>query len=177
MLVIHPYDPTTEFLRAIYENMDGVTCLRGKESRKIVASILYHLPPGETILLLGHGSGDGLFRKEEDGYRCYIGRSMAYSLKRHPVIGIWCHANAFAEMVGLHGLFTGMIISEMQEAIAYGVNTTEEELAKENERLAENFRRALGESGSCPQMRARVMAQEETSTELTHFNYNSIYCR
>ncbi len=178
MLVIHPYDPTTEFLRAIYENMDGVTCLRGEESRKAVAGILYHLPPGETILLLGHGSCDGLFRKEEDGYRCYIGRSMAYSLKRHPVIGIWCHANAFAEAVGLHGLFTGMIISEMQEAIDYGVKTTEEEIARENSHLAESLQKALSEGRPFLQMRNRLVdLLGEPWTELTRFNFKSIYIR
>ena len=177
MLVVHPYDPTTDFLRVIYENVEGVTCLRGEESRTALASILYHLPPGETILMLGHGSGDGLFRKEVDGYGLYIGKSMAYSLKRHPVIGIWCHANAFAESTGLHGLFTGMIISEMQEAVEYGVSTTEEELARENARLAESFRQAIREGGTFQQMLERVMEQARATTELTRFNYHSIYCR
>ena len=45
---------------------------------------------------------------------------MAYCLRRHPVIGIWCHANLFAERFRLHDLFSGMVISEMEEAHAYG---------------------------------------------------------
>ena len=118
------------------------------------------------------------YQKKADGYRRYIGRSMAYSLKRHPVIGIWCHANAFAEMVGLHGLFTGMIISEMQEAIAYGVNTTAEELARENAHLAESLQVVIAEGGPFLQMRNRLVdLLGKPWTELTRFNYKSIYIR
>lgn len=175
MLVIHPKDRSTDFLSAIYENAEGVTCLRGEESRKSLTSILYHRPAGETFLLLGHGSPDGLFRKEEDGYHCYVGRSMAYCLRRHPVIGIWCHANLFAETTRLHGLFTGMVVSEMEEAIQYEVKTTEEELERENLRFAENLRRVLDEGGTFKDMRESLMRSWRPDSELTSFNYSSIY--
>lgn len=33
---------------------------------------------------------------------------------------------------GLHGLFTGMIVSELSEALLYQVETTQEELDREN---------------------------------------------
>ena len=177
MLVIHPEDRSTEFLRVIYEGAEGVTCLRGKESRKALEKTLFHLKPGETILLLGHGSAEGLFRKEETGYVPYVGRSMAYSLRRHPIIGIWCHANLFAESLRLHGLFTGMVISEMEEARLYGVETTEEELFRENARLAEAFRRVIWEGGSFEKMREALMLSARPDTALTRFNYNSIYAR
>ena len=177
MLVIHPKDSSTEFLCTIYEGAEGVTCLRGNETRKNLGDILYHRPAGETFLLLGHGSPDGLFRKEADGYRCYVGRSMAFSLKKHPVIGIWCHADLFAEAMGLHGLFTGMIISEMEEAALYGVKTTEEEIELENRRLAMNIRRVLDEGGTSRVMREKLMILGNPNSELTHFNYNSIYVK
>ena len=175
MLVIHPKDSSTDFLSALYENAEGVTCLRGEDSRKALTKILYHRPEGETFLLIGHGSPDGLFRKEEDGYHCYVGRSMAYCLKRHPVIGVWCNANLFAEATGLHGLFTGMVISEMEEALQYEVRTTEEELERENAALAENYRRVLDEGGCFREMRDKLMRLGDHDSELTRFNYNSIY--
>lgn len=128
--------------------------------------------------MLGHGSGDGLFRREGEGYGLYIGKSMAYTLKRHPVIGIWCHAQTFAESVGLHGLFTGMIVSEMPEAVEYGIKTTEEELSMENAHLAESFRQVLAEGRPFFQMRNRLVdLLGEPRTELTRFNYNSIYLK
>lgn len=175
MLVIHPEDSSTDFLSALYENVEGVTCLRGDESRKTLTKILYHRPAGETFLLLGHGNRDGLFRKEDDGYHCYVGRSMAYCLKRHPVIGVWCHANLFAEAVSLHGLFTGMVVSEMEEARQYCVKTTEDELERENLRYAENLRRVLDEGGTFGEMKERMMRLGNPDSELTHFNYGSIY--
>lgn len=176
MLVIHPQDRSTEFLRTLYKDIEGVTILRGEQSRKELSSILYHRPPGELFLLLGHGSGDGLFRKEGNDYRCYVGRSMAYCLKRHPLVGIWCHANRFAEGAHLHGFFSGMIISEMKEAQEYGVRTTEEELERENTRLAESLRQLLYVHNSFEEMREQITAMQGSVTELTQFNYHSFYC-
>ena len=75
MLVIHPSDQTTEFLRPLYEGREDVRLLSGKESRKELGSILFHLRPGERVMLLGHGIDAGLFRLEEGGeYRLYVGR-------------------------------------------------------------------------------------------------------
>lgn len=176
MLVIHPQDPTTDFLSAIYDGKKNVTLLRGTESQKEVSSLIYHLPAGETILLLGHGSDAGLFKKEEDGFSLYIGRSMAFNLRRHPVIGIWCHANVFASQNRLHGLFSGMIISEMEEAEMYDVKTTETELAAENVRFAANIRHALDKCRTFETMRKNLILHGESANGLSRFNYNSFYC-
>ena len=56
MLVIHPSDRTTDFLRTLYEGREDVRLLTGKESRKELGSILFHLRPGERVMLLGHGT-------------------------------------------------------------------------------------------------------------------------
>lgn len=56
MLVIHPSDRTTDFLRTLYEGREDVRLLTGKESRKELGSILFHLRPGERAMLLGHGT-------------------------------------------------------------------------------------------------------------------------
>ena len=47
MLVIHPSDRTTDFLRTLYEEREDVRLLTGKESRKELGSILFQLRPGE----------------------------------------------------------------------------------------------------------------------------------
>ena len=97
MLVIHPSDRSTDFLRTLYEGREDVRLLSGKESRKELGSILFHLRPGERVMLLGHGTDAGLFRLEEDGeYRLYVGHSMAYALRKHPASGILCYAELFA---------------------------------------------------------------------------------
>ena len=176
MTVIHPTDNTTEFLSTIYEGWEGAVCYRGEQSRKQMTSILYHLPQRETIMMLGHGTDKGLFRLEDGEYCCYIGQAMAHSLRRHPVIGIWCHANLFAEAEGLHGFFTGMFISEKHEAEEYGVNTTQEELDMENARFATNLRKALSEEVPLDRLKDRLLELGAPDSDLTRFNYGSMYC-
>lgn len=175
MLVIHPADSTTKPLQLLYESRRDVTCLNGEESRNKVADILYHRPKQELLMLLGHGNPEGLYRLEEGEYKCYIGRSMAYSLRRHFVIGIFCHANLFAEQLNLHGIFSGMVISELEEAELYGVSTTKEELAIENLLYASNLRTIL-DSG-CPYKDIPAMLIEKIGDgpEVRRFNYERLF--
>lgn len=175
MLIIHPTDDSTDFLRVLYEGRDGIRCLCGDESRKQLNRILFHLAPGEPIMMLGHGTDAGLFRLEEGAYRCYIGRSMAYSIRKHPIIGIWCHANLFAEQFGLHGLFSGMIISDLQEAREYGVPATEEELHQENRLLAATLAGLLKAAVPYPEIPARMREAVGDGPAVRRFNYTSFY--
>lgn len=175
MLVIHPKDETTDFLRTLYEGMEGVELHTGEESRNRLASRLYHLPAGEPVMLLGHGNPDGLYRREGDEYRCYVGQSMGHFLRRHPVIGIWCHSLLFARKNGLHGLFSGMIISEMDEAREYQLLTTAEEIEAENERFASTLRLLL-ETGI--RMELIPLFMEDAAgggSDLREFNYKSLF--
>ena len=56
MLVIHPSDKTTDFLRPLYADRKEVKCVTGRESRNELGSLIYHLRPGEPVMLLGHGN-------------------------------------------------------------------------------------------------------------------------
>ena len=177
MLVIHPSDKTTDFLRPLYADRKEVKCVTGRESRNELGSLIYHLRPGEPVMLLGHGNESGLFRLEEDGeYHLYVGHAMSYALRRHPVIGIWCHADRFARKEHLHGLFSGMIVSEMKEAQEYGIACSQEELDRENVNLAVRLRALLDEDVPFPQMPARLAAMDTARTQLTRFNYDNLYC-
>ena len=177
MLVIHPSDRTTDFLRTLYEGREDVRLLTGKETRKELGSILFHLRPGERVRLLGHGTDAGLFRLEEDGeYRLYVGHTMAYALRKHPVIGIWCHADLFARKELLHGLFSGMIVSEMPEAQKYGIACTQEELDRENVNLAERLRALFDHDVPFQEIPSRLAEMDTARTQLTRFNYNNFYC-
>ena len=128
MLVIHPTDRTTKMLSILYEGL-GARLIETGCSNKEMGYLLRHTSPSERIMLLGHGSDKGLFfRKndEEEGFDgIIVGHPQAYYLRKHcgGIIGIWCHDMEFAKKEGLHGLFSGMIISEMSEAEEYGVAT------------------------------------------------------
>ena len=177
MLVIHPSDRSTDFLRTLYEGREDVRLLTGGESRKELGSIFFHLRPGERVMLLGHGTDAGLFRLEEDGeYRLYVGHSMVYALRKLPVIGIWCHADLFARKEHLHGLFSGMIVSEMNEAQEYNIVCSQEDLDCENSNLAERLRALFDEDVPYQQIPSRLVAMNAARTQLTLFNYNNFFC-
>lgn len=177
MLVVHPQDPTTAMLRALYENT-GAKTLDQNTTSEGIKHALNHVSRSERVLLLGHGSDQGLFAKTQENLkendRIIVGKPHAYYLRRHGanIVGMWCHANLFAQQYGLHGLFTGMIVSEMGEAEEYGIRTTQEELDRENAKIAQRLRLLLDDEETMlcdiPQ---KMQAWDDAHTFLTEFNY------
>ena len=137
MLVIHPTDRTTEMLSILYEGL-GARVIESYRSNKEIRYQLRHTSLSERIMLLGHGSDKGLFFRKNDKEEGFdgiiVGHPLAYCLRKHcgGIIGIWCHAVEFAKKEGLHGLFSGMIISEMSEAEENGVDTDKESMDRTN---------------------------------------------
>lgn len=174
MLVIHPTDPTTAFLSVLYEGLEDIRVLHGTESRNQLNDILFHLRPGETVMLLGHGSDAGLFRLEKGLYTLYVGRSMAYCLRKHPVIGVFCHSRGFAEQLRLHGLFTGMIVSEPAEARMYDIRTTEAELERENRLFASTLDGFLRAGLPFSEIPAKMRGAIGDGPEVRAYNYRSV---
>ena len=101
---------------------------------------------------------------------------MAYALRKHPVIGIWCHADLFARKEHLHGLFSGMIVSEMKEAQEYGISCSQEDLDRENANLAERLRVLFDHDVPFQEIPSRLAEMDTARTQLTRFNYNNFYC-
>lgn len=153
MLVIHPHDRTTAFLSLLYEGTD-FRALDQSASSKAIQHALHHTPQSERIMLLGHGSEEGLFSREDDTApdfdRIIVGHPHAHNLRRHGgnIIGIWCNAVDFARRKGLHGLFSGMIISDINEAQQYGIITLQQHIDEANERLCTRLRALLDQE--CP---------------------------
>lgn len=180
MVVIHPKDRTTGMLTMLYEGLEH-TRVDQSYSKKDICHILNHIPCGERILLLGHGSDKGLFSREDDSRddfdRLIVCHPHAYYLRKHGcnIVAIWCNANLFAEKEKLHGLFTGMIITEMGEALLYGINTSQEELDKENIKLAERLRSLLDKDVPLPDIPSRILAMDDVHSQLTDFNYRNFH--
>ena len=127
-------------------------------------------------MMSGHGTDAGLFRLEEDGeYRLYVGHNMAYALRKHPVIGIWCHADQFARKEHLHGLFSGMIVSEMKEAQEYGIACSQEDLDRENANLAGHLKAVFDEDVPFHEIPKLIAEMDTTQSQLTAYNHNSFY--
>ena len=127
MLVIHPKDKTTAMLSALYDGLE-VQVVADYHTTKEIGRLLHHVSTQELIMLLGHGSDKGLFFRADDSKdefdKIIVGHSHAYHLRKHGgnIVAIWCNADQFARVEGLHGLFTRMIVSELNEALLYYKN-------------------------------------------------------
>lgn len=180
MLVIHPKDRTTAMLTALYEGTEAQV-VRDERSSGEVGHLLHHVSTQERILLLGHGSDKGLFFRRDDsreGFdRIIVGHPHAYYLRRHGgnLVGIWCHACLFAQTEGLHGLFSGMIVSEPDEARMYHVETTPQELERENVKLARRLRTLLDAGIPLNEIPQRLPALDDVRSPLTTFNYGNFH--
>lgn len=180
MVVIQPKDKTTSMLSILYEGIEH-TLIDQSYSKNEISHILNHVPCHELILLLGHGSDLGLFSRNDDRFdvfdRLIVYQPHAYYLRKHGcnIVGIWCNANLFAEKERLHGLFTGMIVTEMSETSLYGINTSQEELDKENVKLAKRLRSLLDENVPLQDIPSRILALDDVHSQLTDFNYRNFY--
>ena len=175
MTVIHANDPTTQFLSVLYDTREDLISHVTETSTN--SDVIRAIRASDTIAMLGHGNEYGLFSKPSKNgkyERFMITDRHVQFLRDKTCIGIWCYANQFAERYGLHGLFSGMIISELQEAIELGIPATEEEIYKERERFALRLKNCI-EAYSLEEIPARMKSLDDTQSELTRFNYSNLY--
>ena len=175
MTVIHANDPTTSFLSPLYEQREDMTVHITESSTN--GAIQRALLGDDTIMMLGHGNQYGLFSMPDKSgkyNRFLITDKHVQFLRTKTCIGIWCHANLFAEQYGLHGLFSGMIISELQEAIDYNIITTKEEIEHEMEKFTLRLKECIHRFG-LKETPDRIKELDDVKSELTSFNYNNLY--
>jgi hypothetical protein len=159
-LIIHPKDYTTRFLSQIYAPLSNKTVIDGgvtkSELRKLIE---IH----DKVIMLGHGTPNDLMSVGQfpEAEFCIIDDSMVDALmNKTNNIYIWCHADQFVQRHGLTGLCSGMLISEVGEAICYGFDEIDWDLIDEsnngfgsilgkyiNEPLPVFFRRLMFEYG------------------------------
>lgn len=168
-------------LAALYEGVEGVNVLDQSRSSKEICHVLHHTPQHERIMLLGHGADSGLFSRKTDEQkefdRIIVSHTHAYYLRKHGsnIVAVWCNADLFARKERLHGLFSGMIISELSEAEIYGVATTQQELDVENEKLATRLRSLLDENTPLSLIPRLMLELDDAHTPLTTFNYRNFH--
>ena len=177
MTVVHSSDPTTQVLTLLYESRKDVACRITEASGN--GAVVRALREAECVMMLGHGNPYGLFSSpEKDGkYRRFLvtDRHVQF-LRNKTCIGIWCYANEFARRYGLRGLFSGMIISELQEAIDLGIPATKEEIDREMEKFTQRLRWCI-ETMELREVPARMAELDDVHSALTTFNYSNLfYC-
>ncbi len=145
-LVIHPFDVTTGFLSVIYEDKRDWTVIDTNVSAKFLKE---QIKNHNRIIMLGHGSEDGLY-----GFnRMIIDSTFVYLLKEKQCICIWCNANVFVEKYGLKGFYTGMIISEYEEALIYCVQGDHQQIYNSNVLFADAVKKSIDEANILDSMK------------------------
>ena len=129
-LIIHPKDKTTVFLEPIYEKIDNKTVIQKNSSfEEIINLIETH----DRIMMMGHGSPDGLFSigNFNEGY--VIDKNIVHFLKKKKeCFYLWCNADKFVEKYQLNGFYSGMFISEVNEASFCNINTNQKLVDESN---------------------------------------------
>lgn len=75
----------------------------------------------DTLILCGHGTTQGLLHPNLNSGQYIIHENNVHLIHARNVIGSWCYAADFAETHHLHGFFTGMFISNENEAARHGI--------------------------------------------------------
>ena len=124
-LIIHPKDKSTTFLEQIYFNRENVLVVSGNVTKP---ALLKMVQQHDRIIMMGHGSPDGLLAmnqfKTDSTY--IVDKSFSNVLSKKNAIYIWCHANEFVNKYHLKGFYTGMFISEVDEAYYCGLPGTKQ---------------------------------------------------
>ena len=167
-LVIHPKDYTTEFLSEIY-NGKGWTVISDNVSHsKLKKTIKDH----DRIIMLGHGTENGLIGHG----RFIIDSTLVYLLRDKPEsIYIWCNADVFVKKYDLKGFYTGMIISEIEEALLYCVNfKSSSEIEGSNILFAKTVKDAVDMSPGdmCTHVKSNYVSEDSA---VVWFNNENIY--
>ncbi len=165
-LVIHPKDPSTDFLCEIYRDRGFTEIKEGFEADKLKTLIHEH----QRIVLLGHGYHNGLLNY----YETIIDDSFATLLAEKEVVGIWCYAKAFFERHQLGGFHTDMFISEPDEATIMGISATKKSIDISNRVFAKAVRKHLFR----PDCYNRIIQYyKRLSSPVAQFNQERLYYR
>lgn len=168
------FDGSINFLNILIEPSNSSIYNRNHSSSNIINGI----KSANIVYLLGHGTDYGLLSRpniEKDFDRFLIEGKHVQFLKDKTCIGIFCFANKFALKYKLHGLFSGMIISEVEEANDYIQYFPEnEEVSKCNEQFVSSLKYCL-DNYSLKDIPEKMKERCPNDNPINLYNFNSIY--
>lgn len=181
-LVIHPKDPSTDFCCPIYADLDATVVRENKTDAELRDLIDAH----ERVILVGHGSPGGLADmcdavQEVSPLNPFIITREHAKLLRQKAdnsMYVWCNADQFVQMERLHGFYSGMFISEVDEAAEEGVDATQSEVDISNTTFVECLRACATKTAT--EMRDELMggtyAELAKTNAVAAFNLQRLYC-
>jgi hypothetical protein len=176
-LIIHPDDRSTDFLKPIYGNITNPTLITGGVTREEIHELIRS---HDRIMMMGHGSPWGLFSvskfKVLDSY-IISNEEVHLLLQKKNNVFIWCNADKFVNRHELKGLYSGMFISEVGEALYCGLPGTLQETVNESN---DSFADMLGKVIDEPLYKAyrdikqqyKILAE---SNPVAKYNYERLY--
>lgn len=178
VLVIHPSDRTTDFLKPIYDKIPYKTVITGGVTpEQLSEEIKNH----DRIFMMGHGCPYGLFaigRFPNSVGGLVINHTHVPLLMEKECAFIWCNADQFVNHYGLKGFYSGMFISEVGEAVYCGFPDTKQgEVTESNN----TFAKILGghSNKSLENMYEETRKGYEVlshTSNVAKYNYDRLYC-
>jgi len=170
ILVIHPADPSTDFLSIIYKDINA-TVIRQPISKSSLKKLMVD---ADKIIMLGHGTGAGMGFVERGYITPIIDSSLVYILReKKDSVFIWCHADEFVKKYELSGFSTGMFISELEESYLYNVKATSDEIYQSNDRFARVVRNYIHKDTK--ELQTIVKEDYDIDSDVAKYNNERIY--
>ncbi len=170
-------DTDTLVLKNIWEGIPNVNVVEindhnGSFKRKVDTAMLAEK---DTLILCGHGFPSGLMSPQFYGDRLVVSERNSRFIKAKRVIGIWCHASAFARSEGLHGFFSSMFISNKNEALMHNCTKSDGTIITREEVLfAKRLNELIKSDIPMSEWKCRLIEQANMNIDVTRFNYNGL---
>ena len=137
ILVVHPYDESTNTLERVYSGKP-VDVLHRRDLTRTEVEAAIEAGNYDRVVLMGHGTPEGLCNMYTKSYVFDHGSyKNRVKPRRIEVIAIWCNANVFFLKYDnpKDVFFTGMFISEQKEARDYIAESVDDETIEKQFKL------------------------------------------
>lgn len=176
-LIIHPRDLSTDFLSPIYSSITEKTVVRNGAG---FAEIIDGIKQADRVLMMGHGSPNGLFSIGNFPTGSYVIGSWCVSelVKKDNNVFIWCNADKFVSKYHLSGFYSGMFISEVSEANYCGLRDVSQEMVDHsNNQFAQILSKHINNSSKKSMYKAVRDEYGELTTEnpVALYNWKRLY--
>lgn len=169
-LVIHPKDKTTDFLSVIYQDKDWTVITDPYLSKsKLRKAIKEH----DRIVMLGHGTPKGLVIIEKNMFKYIIDSTFVYLLREKDCVCVWCEADQFVEKYNLKGFYTGMIISDIEEAYMWNIKASLDDIDNSNELFAQSIKNSIDSRSMLLDMKFSYIGE----SNVINFNKQNLFLK
>lgn len=165
-------DDDTKDLKQIWENTPNLEIVRisnwNEESQFFVETKIEQ--EHGLLILCGHGTEHGLLAPKS--YSEYIVHEMnVQKIKAKYILGVFCYAAEFAQKNNLHGLFSSMFVSNVEEAVNYSLKPDQDYIKKGNSTIFHELNKLLrGEYSFYNCQKSLENLSFDNYNEITNFN-------